>query len=554
MNWLANLLDSAPGRWLLLLAVACPPLFAGLGAADCEFHMEVRTMAAAQETWIRQQADPGAWLIPSWNGAPRVNKPPLTVWLNMLVWSGLDPASASVDQLVHRARLVAAALCALALLAVWGIGALLHSSRHGLLAAAITGTSLLFLRNARMASYDTYLLAFSTFAVAAALWAMRPRGEAAPPARAAAGWLACGLAIAAAFLTKGPISLVMTALPLALIALTGPRRARDFGGLLAALAIAAVFAAPWYLHVLHAVPAADQLMATEFKAARTKFQPPWYYLCLIPLVAPWLLWLPAFWIAAARRQFDLRAPALRVAACWFLAILVVMSIPAAKQQRYILPILPATGLLIAAAWTSLAARDRLRWPYGLARVHAGLLTAAAVALGAWGLLHPWLLSSGALEQAEITRLPAWSFTLLALPLFAIARAIARRADLEQAAWLTALWMTLAATPALYDYAHNHHSRYPHRADVETVMRLVGPAPLAYATTPDLPDSKEWPDPKMLLYGRRIIPHHTNALPAPGSFLMATRHEQLDRTLRRQGWIHERDFHDGNSPRHLYRAP
>lgn len=542
---------------LLLLAVTVPPLVAGLGASDCEFHMEVRTMATAQETWLRQQVDPQAWLIPTWNGAPRVNKPPLTVWLNMLVWTGLDPQTTGVDVLVYRARLVAAALAVLALLATWRMGAHLHSTRYGLLAAAITGTSLLFLRNARMASYDTYLLVFSTFAMASAVWAMQPRAAIHSRGPYCIGWALSGIAMAAAVLTKGPIALVMTALPLFLIALLERRRRLHLMGLGMALGITAAIAAPWYMYVLKAVPSADRIMGTEFKAMRPEFQPPWYYLGLIPLVAPWLLWLPAFWIAAARRHLDFSDPALRIPAVWFLAIFLVLSIPAAKQQRYILPILPAAGLLMAAAWQSLAARTALRWPVPLGRVHGGLLIVGALLMGAWGLGHPWLVASGALRQPEIARLPPWTFAAISLPLLLVARAAYRAARahrLEAAAWLTAIWMAGASTPMFYDYSHTYHARFAQRPDVEAVKAIIGESLLLYVRAGDLPAHKQWPDPKMLLYSQRIIPEWKGGVLPPSSFLMAADHKPLDDRLRGAGWTPLRRFHDGNAPRTLYSAP
>lgn len=547
------ILASFWSRLLLLLIIVAPPLFIGLGNADCEFHMEVRTIAASQETWMRQQHDPHAWLMPSWNGAARVNKPPLTVWLNLLTWAGLDPATASVDQLVRRSRTVAAGLSLAALLAIVGIGTTLHSSRFGLLAAAVTGTSLLFLRNARLASYDTYLLAFSTFAIAAGLWALQCREKTPRRTPFLVGWTACGIAIAAAFLTKGPIALVMSALPLGLIALTGPRKSLSVAGLVGALALSAILILPWYLFALSTVTAAGQIMGAEFRAERTEFQPPWYYLDLILFVAPWLLWLPAYWIAAARRRYDVRQPAIRVPMLWFLAIFVVMSIPAAKQQRYIIPILPAVGLLIASAWQQIAAPRPQQWPKRLARTHSALLSLGAVLYALWGLGQSWLLSFGVLEQPGIAKLPEWSFVLVAIPLFVIAQ-IMRRVSVEAAAWLTALWMAIAATPALYDYGFHHHSRYAHRAEVEAVAREVGSAPLYYATTPEWATSKDWPAPAMLLYSRRMIPLWTNTIPERGSFLMAKENEHADQNFRAAGWVPVSSFDDGNEPRRLYRAP
>ena len=90
------------GFWLRVIALVLltvPPLWFGLGDADCLFHMEVRAVASSQETWMRLADDAQAWRVPSWNGQPRINKPPLVVWMNLLAWAGL-PADAPVDILV----------------------------------------------------------------------------------------------------------------------------------------------------------------------------------------------------------------------------------------------------------------------------------------------------------------------------------------------------------------------------------------------------------------------------------------------------------------------
>lgn len=541
--------------WRLLLLIA-PLLWAGIDAADCEYHMEVMSLASSQETWLRARQDPDAWLIPSWNGAPRVNKPPLTVWLHLLAWRDLDPARDSVDTLVTRARILAATLGLLSIFAVWGIGTLLHDARFGWLAAAITGTSLLFLRNMRIATYDAYLLAFSTFAIAAALFAMRPRGPPAGFAPTVAGWLFSGVFMAAAYLTKGPISLLMTLIPMALIAVCLPDRPRNALGLAGAALLAAALTAPWYLYVLREVPAAARIMGGEYQATRTEFQPPWYYLGLIGLVAPWSLWLFAFWVEAARKRIDWRHPAIRVAGIWFLTIFIILSIPAAKQQRYIIPILPAAGLLMAALLSGIGSRNRGAWIAPLARIHGWMLIVVSVLLGVFALAHPWLLSAGLLKRPEIAHFPNWLIALLAVFLTMTAHAIlkaARRMELDQLARRTAGWMFMAAAPLLVDYAYTHHARYQHRAEVEEVMRIVGTNVLRYAETPGLPNTSEVPDGKMLLYSRRIIPLWTPADGEPEGFLMAARHEGLHQTLEHAGWSTVREFHDGNLPRRLYRA-
>lgn len=541
--------------WRLLLLTA-PLLLAGINAADCEYHMEVMTLASSQETWLRARQDPDAWLIPSWNGAPRVNKPPLTVWLHLLVWHDLDPARASVDRLVLRARLLAATLGILAVFAIWGIGSILNSARFGWLAAAITGTSLVFLRNVRIATYDAYLLSFSTFAVAAALFAIRPRGPPAGIVPTTVGWIISGFFMAAAYLTKGPIALVMTLIPLALIVVYSRNRPRNALGLAGASLLAAALTAPWYLYVLHEVPDAARIMSGEYRATRSEFQPPWYYLGLIGLVAPWSVWLLAFWVEAARKRIDWRDPAIRVAGIWFLTIFILVSIPAAKQQRYIIPILPAAGLLMAALLSGIGSRDRGAWIAALARIHGWTLIIVSVLLGVFALAHPWLLSAGLLTRPEIDYLPNWLIALLAVVWTVMARAVlnaARRMELDQLARLTVGWMFTAAVPLLVDYGHSYHGRYMQRAEVEDVMRRVATHTLRYAESPDLPDTAEAPDGKMLLYARRIIPRWTPADGQPEGFLMAARHEGLHQSLERAGWQFVCEFHDGNLPRRLYYA-
>ena len=59
--------------------------------------MENVALATSQETWFRvhgvsgEKRDPAAWLLPSFNGRPRIVKPPLVTWLHLLAFSGLDP-------------------------------------------------------------------------------------------------------------------------------------------------------------------------------------------------------------------------------------------------------------------------------------------------------------------------------------------------------------------------------------------------------------------------------------------------------------------------------
>src|SRR6185503_14978472 len=134
--------------------------------------------------------------VPWVNDQPRARKPPLVVWLNMLVWTGLDANRDTPSIMILRARLVAASLALVMIASTFWIGCVLRDRQLGLIAAAVLGTMVLFQVQGRMASYDIHVCAWSTLAVAAALWAMLPfSSEKAPWLRFAFGWLLASLAL-----------------------------------------------------------------------------------------------------------------------------------------------------------------------------------------------------------------------------------------------------------------------------------------------------------------------------------------------------------------------
>ena len=107
----------------LVLALCAPPLCVRVGEPAPVRIMESLSFLTSQETWLRlHQGESSAWRMPSWNGAPRVQKPPMLVWMNLLAWSGLEPDTAGVDRLTHRARAVAVGFALLALAATYGAG------------------------------------------------------------------------------------------------------------------------------------------------------------------------------------------------------------------------------------------------------------------------------------------------------------------------------------------------------------------------------------------------------------------------------------------------
>ncbi len=544
-------------RPALLLALVLPLLLSGLHKGDCLYHMEVRALASSQETWLRQHSDPQAWLLPSWNGAPRINKPPLVVWVNMLAWSGL-PTDASVDVLVYRARLVGVGLALLTLLCTVWAGFTLGSRQLGWIAATVTGTSLFFIRQMRMATYDTYLVAFCALAVASALWAMQPAQPLARNARHRIGWVWAGLALGLAILAKGPLALLICGLPVLLVGLGLPRRRRLFLAGLIMLAVAAVIALPWYVFILKTVPHATDLLRTEFEANRERRAAPWYYFNILGLILPWCLWLMAGLWTAHRPRPD-ESTRLRSALLWFGAIFILLSLHTAKQQRYLAPILPAAGLLTAGALLFPAFRSANTAAL-LVRLHAGFLIILSLAYGGFGGAQSWLLDRGWLKRPELVGLPAWVFVAVTPALILLAVAIWRRTRAEHretVAWLTAAWMTLTATPALWAYSQSYHGNYEHRAVVERVEALTRGQPFYHLTGSYTEPRYVRPDPKFLLYSRRILPalnlHEALALVGP-AWITAPEHPEADRELQRHGWRPVVEYFDQGPARRLYHKP
>jgi 4-amino-4-deoxy-L-arabinose transferase-like glycosyltransferase len=170
--------------------------------------------------------------------------------------------------------------------------------------------------------------------------------------------------------------------------------------------VSLLIAAPWYVHAARQIIDPGAIWAEEWRAERQEFQPPWYYLGLLGLLAPWTVWL----IGGLALPFMAHARAARrrhlMPWIWFVLLFVFFSIPGAKQQRYILPIVPAAALLIAQMWTtqqSLADRggidpgiDRLRLP------HWVLLVATCAAFVPITLRWPELLGPMRTTTAMIT--------------------------------------------------------------------------------------------------------------------------------------------------------
>ncbi len=546
-------------RWGLglvaMLLIAAPAVVVRLGGSDVRYHMEVLTFASSQETWQRQeQGEAQAWRLPSLNGAPRVKKPPMSVWVNLLAWSGLGP-DAPVEALALRARLAGVALMGVMLASMFWLGVQTQGVRLGFLAALATGTMLLTIKQGRMATYDAHLAGWLTLAIAAGCQAVG-NVPALTAGRRGAVALVAGLALAAAILTKGPLAIPLAVIPWVVLA-WGNRvplwRAGWFTVL--ALVVAVLVVTPWYVQILGGVVGAGAVLWREYRANRDQGSGPWHYAQLLPLVFPWSLAFAGglvfpFLVAREQRRRWLQAW------LWLVLAFVLMSLSETKRVRYILPLLPPVGLLVAGfwqAWPDLMVRP---WAQRLNRAHWGMLEVGAlvVAVLPWG--QGALLRTGMMHAVEFPVRPAWTALLAGVGLWWLAR-VGRQAWVRgQANWAavcTALWMAVAATFGNYFYVESRHGHFTERAEIVRVGGMVGRAELRYLEL-DVRQQRQ-PDAKLLLYMRRAIPPVEDralaGLAADGAFVIARVTAEHGAALEAAGFRERCRFSDGRRKLALY---
>ena len=364
-------------RVLLVLLALCVFL-PGLGSRDLWNPDEPRYAEVAREMRVE-----GDWFVPHVNGEVYSQKPPLLFWL-------IDLSSLATGGEVTEwsARLPSALAAVAAILLTFLIAERLSpdeiARRVAWLAAAVYGTCVKILWQGHVGQIDMLLSAL----VALAVWFWVRGYTERRPGFYRLFFLATGFAT----LAKGPVGLLPPLLSVvAYLSVVGERgeirRMKIPTGLLL-----------WALPVLAwLVPAGfdagwPYLQSIVFKQNVTRyadpwhhFQPPWYYLTVIPGdFFPWSFVLPSALVVGWRRFVragrrgraevadDAPAPgaALRgpflFGLCWMVATVVFFSISPAKRTVYILTMYPAMALLVALAlaWWS-------GWAGGVGRQEGG---------------------------------------------------------------------------------------------------------------------------------------------------------------------------------------
>lgn len=389
--WLRRRLRAGwlPPAWAVAagLAVLLTGLAAGHTLLDRD---EPRNALAAREMLAND-----AWLVPTFDGEPRLHKPILPYWLmTACLRTGL-PADLAC-------RLPAVLCMALAVLLLGLTARRLVDGRAATIAMLVLAGSPLVLVSGSAATTDAVLL----LGISATMWVVvrclldGPRGWHVP---------AAGVAIAWALLAKGPMALLV---PLATVGVVtawsrsaagrGLVTWRTWVVLLAAVGLGLGLAALWFVPADRSLDGAlwremigDHVinrMLHERESHGGKF---WYYLPVLAVAC--LAWLPALVVAlrqgAGGAGLEPRPRLLLLA--WALPVLLAVSLVQTKLPHYVLPMLWPVAVLLGVA---VADGHTVWWRWGR-RIQAGLLLVVGIAL----LAAPAI--AGVLQAAGVLRAP-----------------------------------------------------------------------------------------------------------------------------------------------------
>jgi len=392
-----NFLLNEPRQRGLILLLTVAMFFLLLGSRSLNEPDEGRYSDVAREMLAS-----GDWLVPHFWFMPHLDKPPMTYWCEAISLKLFGQNEWAV-----RLPLALAGLSGL--LATFLLARSMIGSRAGWISILLLQTSFLYFAMARFLTTDLYLTQFIAWAFYL-FWEswLEVRAPAPRAVRFLSWHLAGWVAVALAFMTKGPIAL---AIPLAGLFALAVFRRREFAaerlffmGIVLGLALMVALVVPWFLAVFHREPDAanymliDQAFGHLFGVTiNNRRGSPFYFFGILAVgLLPWSILLGWLWRREHwRRLNEISQDAWVLLNVWAFFTFTIFSLSHAKLPAYILPIFPALAILLA-------------W-----RFFPEEITEASNGLGKWRIclacacLLPAIFPVG-LMIAFRDRLPAWA--------------------------------------------------------------------------------------------------------------------------------------------------
>jgi 4-amino-4-deoxy-L-arabinose transferase-like glycosyltransferase len=341
----------------------------------CRLHTPLQEPEESRYAEIpREMLAHQSWVVPLLNGRPYYDKPPLLYWLVMASYRTFG---------VHdwAARIVpgTAGLLTIAITFLWGRRIL--GSAGAFWGAVVLCLSIRFVYLERLLTMNGLLCLWVIAGLAAAWMALQPSR------RSLWWWMVAGVASGLGILTKGPVALVLIAVPAALHQILQRQfRLVEIRGWLVFVLTAVLVACPWFVAASLREP--DFLSYFLLRHNVERFlepfdhaKPAWFYLIdvlggMLPgtLVLPWVLY------RTLKDGRDLGTRFLLVAGCWSLLF---FSLAGSKRSGYILPVMPLLALAIG-GHLARAIREleqaRPTWARRVRYAHAAIFCAVLAAL------------------------------------------------------------------------------------------------------------------------------------------------------------------------------
>ncbi len=303
----------------------------------------------------------GPWVVPTLHDDPRTKKPPLANWLTAAAirpqtveqLSSRDShvRAAAYEGLAWQARWPALVAACAMLAAVYGLEVIVEDIPVGLGAALVCGSSLMFLRHARLATTDVHLALCVTCANLLLAYAVLDR-------KWWIGLPGAGIAIGLALMSKGPVALAQTIVPVAMFVVwrrwavprDDTRRCAWFLPLCVGGVLMLAVGLWWYAQVFREDPRVLSKWWVEVtRQGATESEPDSIlnYLAFFAWLFPWCAFFVAGMIGAGIALARRANP--RIVLMLFLLVvpILAMSFFRDRKDRYLLPMLGPAAVIVA---------------------------------------------------------------------------------------------------------------------------------------------------------------------------------------------------------------
>ncbi|MBW8038461.1 MAG: glycosyltransferase family 39 protein [Planctomycetes bacterium] len=292
----------------------------------------------------REMLQSGDWIMPTYNGEPRLQKTPLSYWLV----AGLAKVTGKVDEFTT--RLPSAVFGILSVAAILYFVNQWLSFRIAILSAAVWATSLGYVRYSHNARPEMVLTFFIMLCFLTFYSAVSTNNRKRQIIYMLVFWISFGLAN----LAKGPAPLPLVLVPLFFYVAVF-RRWKQIPKLLPIIGTVIFLAIilPWPLAIASKLNWNLAVWKREFVdrffgTYASGGKPLYYYLPkMFQFMLPWAAFVPFALTAPFYRVWNKKQPVMQFLWLWFVVGVAFLTISSGKRQHYIIPMMPAMAILTA---------------------------------------------------------------------------------------------------------------------------------------------------------------------------------------------------------------